>query len=61
VTIRNGNLHEIGNDNEVKVVNFAISKNLSQKYDIPTSQHSQIYLDVSRWEIPQADLSHSDR
>jgi hypothetical protein len=39
-TIGNGSLHEITNDNGVRLVNFATSKNLkSQKYDVPTSQH----------------------
>jgi exonuclease III len=33
-TIRNESLHEISNDNGVRVVNFIISKN------VPTSQHS---------------------
>jgi hypothetical protein len=40
--IRNESLHEVGNDNGVRVVNFITSKNLSQKYDIPTSQHINI-------------------
>jgi hypothetical protein len=35
----NESLHKISNDNGVKLVNFATSKNLSQKYDVPTSQH----------------------
>jgi hypothetical protein len=38
-TIWNESLHEISSDNGVRVVNFAKSKNLSQKYDVPTSQH----------------------
>jgi hypothetical protein len=38
-TIENDNLHEISNDNGVRVVNFATYKNLSQMYDSPTSQH----------------------
>jgi hypothetical protein len=38
-TIENENLHEINNENGVKVVNFATSKNLSQKYSVPTLQN----------------------
>jgi hypothetical protein len=39
-TIGNESLHKISNDNGVRVVNFAISKNLTaKKYDVPTSQH----------------------
>jgi hypothetical protein len=38
-TTGNESLHEISNDNGVRLVNFATSKNLSQKYDVPTSQH----------------------
>jgi hypothetical protein len=39
-TIGNERLQEISNDNGVRLVNFAISKNThSQKYDVPTSQH----------------------
>jgi hypothetical protein len=38
--IENESLHEIKNDNGVRLVNVATSKNLkSQKYDVPTSQH----------------------
>jgi hypothetical protein len=37
LTTRNESLHEISNDNGVRLVNFATSKNLSQKYDVPTS------------------------
>jgi hypothetical protein len=36
-TIGNEGLHEINNDNGVRVVNFA--KSHSQKYDVPKSQH----------------------
>jgi hypothetical protein len=39
-TIGNKSIHEISDDNGVRVVNFATSKNLSQKYNVPTSQHS---------------------
>jgi hypothetical protein len=39
LTIWNESLHEISNDNGVRLVNFATSKNFSQKYDFPTSQH----------------------
>jgi hypothetical protein len=38
-TIGNESLHEISNDNGVRLVNFATSKNISQKYDVLTSQH----------------------
>jgi hypothetical protein len=31
--------NEISIDNGVRLVNSATSKNLSQKYDVPTSQH----------------------
>jgi hypothetical protein len=53
----NGNesLHEISNYNGVRLVNFATSKNRSQNYDVPTSQHPKIYLDVSGWENLQYD------
>jgi hypothetical protein len=37
-TIGNESLHEISNDNGVRLVNFATSKNLSQKYNVPISQ-----------------------
>jgi hypothetical protein len=41
LTIGNESLREISNDNGVKcrLVNFATSKNLSQKYNFPTPQH----------------------
>jgi hypothetical protein len=39
LTIGNESSHKISNDNGVRVVNFATSKNLSQKYNVPTSQH----------------------
>jgi hypothetical protein len=36
-TIGNGSLNTISNDNGVRVVNFATSKNLTvKKYDVPT-------------------------
>jgi exonuclease III len=38
-TIWNESLHEISNDNGVRLVNFATSKNLRQNDDGPTSQH----------------------
>jgi hypothetical protein len=38
-TIGNESLHQISNDNGLRLVNFATSKNLSQQYDVPTSQH----------------------
>jgi hypothetical protein len=36
LTTGNENVHKISNDNGVRVVNVATSKNLSQKYDVPT-------------------------
>jgi hypothetical protein len=39
LTIGIESFHEISNGNGVRLVNFATSKNLSQKYDVPTSQH----------------------
>jgi methionyl-tRNA synthetase len=39
-TIVNESLHEISNDNGVRLVNFATSKKpQSHKYDVPTSQY----------------------
>jgi hypothetical protein len=38
-TTGNESLHAISTDKVVRLVNFATSKNLSQKYDVPTSQH----------------------
>jgi hypothetical protein len=39
-TIGNESLHEISNDNGVRLVHFVTFKNLkSQKYDVPTLQH----------------------
>jgi hypothetical protein len=41
LAIGNESLHETSNDNGVRVVNFAISKNLVVKeYNVPTSQNS---------------------
>jgi hypothetical protein len=37
LTTGNEKLQESSNDNGVRVVNFASSKNFSQKYDVPTS------------------------
>jgi hypothetical protein len=42
-TIGNESLHETSNDNGVRIVNFATSKNLTVKsmmYDVSTSYHS---------------------
>jgi hypothetical protein len=36
-TIENESLHEINNDNGVRVVNFATKKSFSQKYNMPKS------------------------
>jgi hypothetical protein len=38
-TIGNESSHKISNDNRIRLVNFATSKNLSQKHDVSTSQH----------------------
>jgi uncharacterized Zn-finger protein len=46
-TIWNETSHEISNDNGVRVVNFATSKNSCQKHHVPPSQHPEIYLDLS--------------
>jgi hypothetical protein len=34
---RNESLHEISNDKEIRVVNFAHPQSYCQKYDVPTS------------------------
>jgi hypothetical protein len=39
-TIGNESLHEISNDNGVRVVNFATSKHFVVKSSVPTSQNS---------------------
>jgi exonuclease III len=39
LTIGNESLHEISNDNGVRLVNLATSKHISQKYNVPTLQH----------------------
>jgi len=40
-TIGSGSLHEISNDNGVRVVNIATSQNYNrQEYNVPTVQHS---------------------
>jgi hypothetical protein len=39
VTFGNKSLHEISNDNGVRLVNFTTFKSLSQKYNVPTLQH----------------------
>jgi hypothetical protein len=39
--ISNKSLYQISNDNGVRAVNFATSKNIScQKYNVPSLQHS---------------------
>jgi hypothetical protein len=54
--IGNESLHEISNDNGVRIVNADISKNIKVKSTMcPTLQHSHVYLDVSRWESPHSD------
>jgi hypothetical protein len=53
-TTANKHLHEISNDNGGRVVNFATSKNLSQKYDVPT-HNAHKYTWSLQWENPQSD------
>jgi hypothetical protein len=49
LVIGNESLHEISNDNEVRVVNFATSKNLIVKSTMfPHHKILEYYLDVSR-------------
>jgi hypothetical protein len=46
----NGNesLHLDSNNNDVRIVNFATSKNLVvKKHDVPAPKHSQVHLDLS--------------
>jgi hypothetical protein len=38
-TVGDKSLHLISNDNGVGVINFGTAENLSQKYDVLTSQH----------------------
>jgi hypothetical protein len=54
LTIGNESLHEISNDNGVRLVNFATSKTLRVKSTMFPHCNIQ-HLDVSRWEIPQSD------
>jgi hypothetical protein len=55
-TTGNESLHKINNDNGVRVVNFATSKNLTVKCTMfPHCNINKIYLDISRWENPQSD------
>jgi hypothetical protein len=46
-TIRNESLHEISNDNGARVVNLPHPKILLSKYNVPTSYHLKLYLDIS--------------
>jgi hypothetical protein len=54
-TIGNENLHEISNDNGVKLVSFATSKNLRVKSTMFPHRSIHKYLDISIWENPQSD------
>jgi predicted RNA-binding protein associated with RNAse of E/G family len=56
-TIGNESLHEISNDNGVRLVNFAKSKNLRVKSKMFSHRniHKYMYLDISRLENPQSD------
>jgi hypothetical protein len=49
-TIGNESLHEISNDNRVRLVNFATPKNLRVKSTMFP------HCNISRWENPQSDL-----
>jgi hypothetical protein len=53
-TIGNESLHKINNDNEVRLVNFATSKNLRVKSTMFPHRniHNYTLLDVSRWDNP---------
>jgi hypothetical protein len=51
LTIGNGSLHEISNDNGVRLVNFVTSKTSESKV---RCSHIAT-LDISRWENPQSD------
>ena len=44
-TIENESQHRISNDNDVRTVNFVISKKL--EHDVPIPKHSKLYLDLS--------------
>jgi hypothetical protein len=47
-TIGNESLHEDSNDNGVRVLNFATSKNLVvKKYNVSVQKHSEIHPDLS--------------
>jgi uncharacterized Zn-finger protein len=48
-------------DNGVRVVNYATSENISQKDNVPTSQHPEIYLDIYRWENTESHCPYSDK
>jgi hypothetical protein len=63
-TIGNESLHEISNDNEVRLVNFATSKNLRVKRTM--FPHRNIHKYVYTWtspdgKNPQSDWPHSSR
>jgi len=46
-TIGQESLHQDSNDNRVRLVNFATSKNLvAKQHYVPSPEHSQIHLDV---------------
>jgi hypothetical protein len=56
LTIGNECIHEISNDNGVRLVNFATSKNLRLKSMMfPHCNIHKYTLDISRWENPQSD------
>jgi hypothetical protein len=62
-TIGNESLHEISNDNGIRLVNFATSKSLRDNSTMFPHSNIHIYiyinLDVFRWENPQSDSPYS--
>jgi hypothetical protein len=58
LTIGNESLHEIGNDNGVRLVNFATSKNIkSQKYTILPHRNIHNILGCLQMRIPTLRLT----
>jgi hypothetical protein len=58
-TTVNESLHEISNDNGVRLVNFATSKNLRVKMTMFPHCNIHKYLDASRCRNPQSDWPYS--
>jgi hypothetical protein len=62
LTIWNESIHEISNDNGVRVVNSATSKNLIVKSTMFPHHNIHKYIWTSpQWENPQSYLPYSDR